>query len=606
MGTWSIIGPMGNEVSLQGLSVDVSEAKGGGLPEQHPIGLEVVQAGASDAPLLYERSISKVRRLELVLRPRVRETNLPAVRLALIAALNPDLVSGNRPAYLRYAGASATMQLAVVYEKGLEIAGTGGGQTAGDLTITLLAHDPAWVATDDAPPVTLAVQEPLSGNYVFRRKASGDQVGVWEPVGSLNGPVYALARGDDGSLCVCGAFTGSPAYVAVWDSEATPPAWVALGSSGGPDTPALALCPAPGGLLYAGGSFSGQVKKWTGSAWETLNVGGGVVWSLATGNDGVLYAGGNGFSGGYYLLRWIGSWNAITGLNGPVFALTRGPCGIIYAGGSFTAPGTNIAAWNPSDGTWSTLGGGLPGAVHALAFLPDGTLVAAGMFSWSEGGETWGYVAEWNGVVWRSLGRVQGGSEQALALAVRHDGLLYAVGEFATADGLTLPDPQAQWNGYAWFPLDCTLPGGGNTNAVVVEDDGTLVLGCDNTGSDGSRAGVSMVHYGGTAAGYPVLTVTGPGRLYEIINRTTGDTLYFDLVLAAGEVLVIDLRPGRKSLVSNVRGNVVGHLVPGSRLASWHLVPGPNAIAVYMTNTTGASGAEMIWRERHWSRDAAG
>lgn len=602
MGTWSIISPTGQEIPLQGLNVAVREGKGGGLPPQRHRSLDIVQGQSSDAPLHYRHSVSRARRIELVLRPRVRDMHLPSIRLALIAALNPDLVCRETPAYLRYRGSTATVQLAVVSDGGLERSGL--SEDAPELVIGLLAHDPVWVAPTAHPPVALTTHIALQGGYTFRREARGEQTGVWQAAGALNAPVYALVRGEHGKIYAGGAFSGHPAYVAQWDD--TTHLWAPLGSNGGPNGPVLALCAGPSGMLYAGGNFSGRVKRWNGSTWETLSTGGGIIRALALGDTGMLYAGGSGSGGSGYLLQWDGQWHAITGLNGPVFALTRGPNGVLYVGGDFTLPGRHIAAWDPVNSTWSGLGQGLPGRVNALAWLPNGNLVAAGRFSWQDGNSKWGYIAQWNGVTWQPLGRVQGDEQQILALAVHQDGRLYAAGEFTRADGRTLPNPQAQWNGYAWFPLDCALPGSGSTNAVVVGADGSLFLGCDNHGADGSGAGVTMVSYGGTAVGFPIFTITGPGRLYEITNWTTGDSMYMDLVLVAGETLTIDLRPEQKSLTTNLRGNVLGHLVPGSQLASWRLLPGLNTIAIYMTDTNASSKAEIVWYERHWSRDGAG
>ena len=65
---------------------------------------------------------------------------------------------------------------------------------------------------------------------------------------------------------------------------------------------------------------------------------------------------------------------------------------ILVVGGEFTAAGTveanRIAAFDPVTGAWSALGSGLSGlgplshppSVHALAVLPNGDLVAGGLF----------------------------------------------------------------------------------------------------------------------------------------------------------------------------------------------------------------------------------
>ena len=86
------------------------------------------------------------------------------------------------------------------------------------------------------------------------------------------------------------------------------------------------------------------------------------------------------------------------GLNGAVRALAAGPDGrSIYAGGDFTTAGsvtTNyVARWDGA--AWQALGGGMDGAVRALVLGPDGSVYAGGDFT-TAGSVTTNHVARWD------------------------------------------------------------------------------------------------------------------------------------------------------------------------------------------------------------------
>lgn len=105
----------------------------------------------------------------------------------------------------------------------------------------------------------------------------------------------------------------------------------------------------------------------------------------------------------------------------------------------------------------------------------------------------------------------------------------------------------------------------------------------------------------GTATAYPILRVTGPGRLYEIANYTIDSAIYFDLELQSGEEVTLDLRPGKKTLISTFRGNIIHAILEGSDVQGFRLIPGGNDISIYIDNATAV--AHMTWENRHWSID---
>jgi WD40 repeat protein len=325
------------------------------------------------------------------------------------------------------------------------------------------------------------------------------------------------------------------------------------------------------------------------------------VYALAMGHDGVLYVGGSmtgTLTGGgavssnvcaYDGAGWYELVGLVAGASSKVRCLAIGADNRIYAGGDFNTGGLGYVAVYTAGSGWDYLGDGLDGEVSALLWSSKGTLIAAGDFT--------GGVAEWNGMNWTVLGELGvgtiGGSLGLATLAEGPDGTLYAGGHLGEADGLILPDRMAQWNGSMWFPLDGNFPDS-DVGVLTVNADGVVTFGGSGTGT-ATVAGVTTVTNNGSADAFPRITVSGPGRLYNITNWTTGESLYFDLTLIDGETLTIDLSPGVKAVMSDWRGNLLRTLLPGSRLASWHLAPGENVVGVF-----GGGSASMVWWERWW------
>ncbi|MBL8725157.1 MAG: hypothetical protein JNK49_14000, partial [Planctomycetes bacterium] len=119
--------------------------------------------------------------------------------------------------------------------------------------------------------------------------------------------------------------------------------------------------------------------------------------------------------------------------NNTVYAVAVLPNGDVVAGGLFTsAGGANIAyvaRWNGT--TWSALGAGVNSLVEGLVVLPNGDLLAGGHFS-TAGGLPAGRVARWNGASWSAVGGAVDGSVDALGQLANGD---VAVVGFFTAVG---------------------------------------------------------------------------------------------------------------------------------------------------------------------------
>lgn len=175
---------------------------------------------------------------------------------------------------------------------------------------------------------------------------------------------------------------------------------------------------------------------------------------------------------------WLAA-NGEPGLTGTVNAMQRwdpdgaGPqpevwvlAGLLTGAGS--VPAQNIITYEPVTRTWTPLGAGVGGAVHALAALPNGDLIAAGDFT-TAGGLPANRVARWSNGAWSPIGAGFGAAVRALA--VMQDGSLVAGGTLNTV-GLT---GIARWTGTAWTAMGAGLGGIGVATELAVLPNGDLL-----------------------------------------------------------------------------------------------------------------------------------
>ncbi len=106
------------------------------------------------------------------------------------------------------------------------------------------------------------------------------------------------------------------------------------------------------------------------------------------------------------------------------------------------------------------------------------------------------------------------------------------------------------------------------------------------------------VSNGGDVETYPIWTIDGPGNGVVLKNLTTGETLTLSTVLAAGEQVVIDTRPGYKA-VTRGDENLFGDLSAESAL--WSLARGENSIRIEMDGATSESAVSLRFTPRYWS-----
>ncbi|WBO86713.1 ligand-binding sensor domain-containing protein [Hymenobacter yonginensis] len=211
-----------------------------------------------------------------------------------------------------------------------------------------------------------------------------------------------------------------------------------------------------------------------------------VVFALTLASDGTLYAGGTfQYAATAYpadttassVARWDGrTWTVPGhGVPGTVHALAAAADGRVYAGGDLWSgqranPDVRgrVACWDGR--AWVTIGtahnylgtemgSGIPGVVHALAVLPDGTLCAAGRGESYESvpGDTASTVARWDGRAWHYFG--PGGLYPYSAiyvLASTADGRLYAAGQLE--DSMGAHPRLLRWDGHRWQRLGLAAP----------------------------------------------------------------------------------------------------------------------------------------------------
>lgn len=242
--------------------------------------------------------------------------------------------------------------------------------------------------------------------------------------GNPNQAVNAMSFAPDGNLYITGAFTaiGGNAYAYVAKYNPTTNTYSPLSSGLG--SPGQAICVAPNGMVYIGGEFTVvagalacyRVTRWDGVQFRTVGATSGVndvVYTLINAGDGqTIYMGGeftqnNGNSITYNRVASINiTTNLISamgyGVNNMVYRMAVGHDGTVYAGGNFTASGApgasalNYAAQYSGGQIWEPLGDGFNASVQSMATGINGEIYFGGVFTLS-GTKKIGNTAKWFG-----------------------------------------------------------------------------------------------------------------------------------------------------------------------------------------------------------------
>lgn len=544
-----------------------------------------------------------------------------ANRNALIELVKPDLVPYQQPMIIRYQGetdaglaASEPIDIKCVYVSGLD---TGLQRDFERANIVFEIQD-SYLQSDGNKAVSLDYNDTLAdADYIVYR----DSDGIWHSMAGVTDEVYAIAQHPiTKEIYIGGKFLtagGDPDAdrLAKWNGTA----WVAVVP--GINASVWSLLFDQSGNLYIGGTFLGLgdangngIVMWDGSSLSSLGTGlqSGYAQTLVIDNNNNLYVGGNFLTAGGVantakIAKWDGSvWTPLsTGIgNGLVYKIISDNAGNLYISGTFTnvgdANGDYIVKWNGT--SFESLSTGANGNVLALFLDSANNLYVGGSFS-TLGGTSASKFGMWNGTKWIALGS---GVNEDVRDINRLENNIILTGFFTTAGNVSLVDRIAVYLGNGVYkPLDINLPGTAVVYNLLLDYQNNLYFVFDTSGT-AETAGDDTITNRGTAATYPVITVTGPGLLRQIVNTTTGKGLYFNnLTLLSGEVITMDLRPGRISMTSTFRGSVLGYVLPGSSY-DFPLMPGSNRIATFIDGTTDANTtATMKWVENYHGIDGA-
>jgi hypothetical protein len=107
----------------------------------------------------------------------------------------------------------------------------------------------------------------------------------------------------------------------------------------------------------------------------------------------------------------------------------------------------------------------------------------------------------------------------------------------------------------------------------------------------------SPLVYAGTWLTYPTIVIAGPVSGFKITNDATNEYIQLSHQVDPGETVTISLQYGNKSVVSSSGENLIGSILPGSDLATFHIAPAPEAVGGSNPITiigAGAGGATNI------------
>lgn len=443
--------------------------------------------------------------------------------------------------------------------------------------IRAMVYDPALNRTYFGGDFTTV--DGVTMNHITYLDDSGFHTMGGAPVGVSGGNVYALAIGP-GYVWAGGTFTSVSGAAAKGLAQFIPGFGMVMPAPAGVTvTGVYAVAVDAQGNTYLGGDF----VNWNDAAADYIAV------IPSTGGDGAA----------------LGS----AGLDGVVNALAVGKDGsTLYLAGLFTTgdsvPMAGVGSYN---GMFQALGAGvISGAIQTLIIDRSGNLLAGGLFDIT-GDVVLDNVATWDGSSWTKLGTNLPAAFAVNNFAYDPAGTLYAVGNiFGGGSSMVFGYLLA---GSTWQALDAGEPATATGVAIAIRNDGTIFIS-SNSNAVLTAAGVTTITNTGSAKAGPVLTATGPGTLEQLTNITTDKHIYFNLGIQAGETVVLDLSdPSAISFTSNLRGDVLFGIAPGSTPADFYLRAGTNSIALLIDGKTyvptADTAAAITWSNTHHSLDGS-
>ena len=521
--------------------------------------------------------------------------NMHALRNALVKIFAPLLPNTTTPVTIVYTGAARPVHAAFVYLDGL---GWNSYKAFGqNIPLQLLAVDPYWYE-DGYETFTLGGQVDLSVNYVVARIG-----GVWQTLDTgFNGIVQDLAvDASRGRVYFSGSFTTGDGvtlnYIGYWDTADQQFHEMAGGLAGQGYT--LAVAPNGDVWVSCGGDGLRRYNLATDDWTDFGDPGSGHhITTIEIGLNGKVYISGDfmnwqGIADADQVAMYDGAWHA---LGTSPFTTTRypqviaiAPSGEVYFGELNSSTPANLRKWDGA--TWVTVATtGATASISALKFDEAGNLYIGGNFT-QLGGVAANYIAMYNHAVITPLGA---GLPEVTSFITLNGGLLYA--------GQSAGENLMRWNGSAWHELALTAVGGTSRRFVFLGSD--LYIGLSFSGTVTVPAADSFTPLS-TAPVFPVIVFSlpaGTAALYSITNETTNHVLLLDYTLQAGEQLVIDLTPGKKTIFSTWAGDVPTALLDGSDLANFCIQGSvENVISVASNNADVI--ATLTFLTMHWSVD---
>ena len=212
-------------------------------------------------------------------------------------------------------------------------------------------------------------------------------------------------------------------------------------------------------------------------------------------------------------------------------------------------------------------------------------------------------VAQWSGGnLWRPMGN--GLDYTVHTLEIDGDGGVLA-GGFFRYSGVESVHKNAKYSGGAWSATYLQAAGTstiGSVGEIVRASNGDIYyIITTNTTLQVSIPSYVTITNIGTASSFPILYVKGPGTLTSITNTKTTQGINLDFDIAVNEEVEFDF--GKGTITSNVRGNVLYSISPGSEVRSILLYPKDNEFGILVLNDINAV-AQLRWTPRHWSVDA--
>lgn len=623
------------------------------------------QAYALHDGAAFQRQRPEVRQFELTaVLDGTSWAGLHAQRRRFIEAVRTQNTPNQMPAQLLYSGGGGTVRSDALWTGGMEFADAEGFAEPVSAAFTApdpYWHDMTQEGTSLAPLRIVRATGTLVGLMYRDRNGvwgavGGTTAGLWpQEAGTSSINVAALLESPDSGTIWIGQETPSGSSAFGWLRYVTPtipgtilnPGSVVGYNGAGVNVMAYSL---DGGTLYVGGSISsvkgttaaGIVTKGSADAWGTSGI---QVFSITTSpgrinviapwENGSIYVGGqfgsvNGGglgTGGRNLIVWsgtLGDWSALSTqgslvaiLPGAVIAAsavnaaTRLNNAIIF-GGQFDAvagtAGYALARYTPSSGLWGTIPTSIVQGTNAgtvFSLYTAGQDVYVGMNGTSSAGTGLGRLQYTQLRQVGSLSAAFSGTRSEIrAITADPETLLWAGGLLTTPSSGGIVEDLIRSDGVNVFPADVYT--GGTINALLLSSSGTLYAGGrinDHTG--GTAAAVGTIVNSGMAEAYPTLRLRnhndGTTPVVQFANITTNSYVWFNLVMLAGEEASLNLNPGEIKFQSSLRGDITDTILPGSKPATWRLMPGTNLVSFFALGT--GVQADLYWTPRHHSAD---